>query len=942
MLAGAAASASVPIVAMGLLERDGVLASIEGVAARALCARGGAVLVEAPAGMGKTALLKEVRSRAEVIVLAARGVDLEQEFPLGVVRQLLEPVLHRATQEQRDRWLSGSAAITEALLRGNAARAVEEGAAFNALYWALAAMTADSPLLVVVDDVHWCDVPSLRWIGFVLRRLESLRLGMVLAARPPDLAAPQRAYAVLHEDPHVETIALAPLAIPAITAIVRAELGPPDDTFVAACEEAGGGNPFLLGELLSAARERAVAPTTSNVDWVGSVASAGLQSAVLARLTALGGDAVAVARAMVVLGTGSAVSLVAAIAEIALDDAVAAAQTLQRADLLAAGGGLSFRHPLLRAAVRAGLSDVALSAGHLRAARVLQQRAAPAEQVAAHLMACERVGEVWACEVLEQAAARALARASPALAARLFERALQEPVGADRKALLQAEMGGALATAGDMRGIDALLCAARTAEDPAQAAALAVRLGIPMWTSGRSRELAAVLEDARTGLRSGHPELAFQIAAVRAQAAASGSGEDVRGAVESALGLVSNPGSDGMGSRLALALLAAAALYANRPRGDIAALARRALGDDAAHSRAVAAGFPLMPAVVSLHLAEDANASFEALARVEEGQRARGALAIGLSMTLAWRAVCHLRRGALLEAEADAQVALKTSPPEAFKRLRVIPTVVLASVQLECGFPARSLTMIDAQLQGNATGGGDVALLALARARALRALRRPREAADAALAVGAQAQACGLESAMLLWPADAAEALLDLGDAEHATRLAVRAVQLAERFGAPGPVGCAMRVLGLVEHDLEHLTTAERTLEMSTMRLEHARSMVELGAALRRDGRRAAAREQLARGMELAHLCAAHALAARAHEELRAAGARPRSVVRSGLEALTASELRAARLAAEGLTNREIAQHLFVTQKTIETQLRAAYRKLDVEGRRALGAALAS
>jgi DNA-binding CsgD family transcriptional regulator len=94
--------------------------------------------------------------------------------------------------------------------------------------------------------------------------------------------------------------------------------------------------------------------------------------------------------------------------------------------------------------------------------------------------------------------------------------------------------------------------------------------------------------------------------------------------------------------------------------------------------------------------------------------------------------------------------------------------------------------------------------------------------------------------------------------------------------------------------------------------------------------------------MELAHRCAANALVARAHEELLAAGARPRSVVRSGVEALTASELRAARLAAEGLTNREIAQHLFVTQKTIETQLRAVYRKLDVAGRRDLPAALGS
>ena len=192
--------------------------------------------------------------------------------------------------------------------------------------------------------------------------------------------------------------------------------------------------------------------------------------------------------------------LVADLANLAPEDVAAAAQTLQRIELFASGRLLSFRHPLLQAAVLSGLGDVAVTAGHLRAARVLRERGASAEQIAAHLTACDVVGEVWAVDVLEQAARGALARASPRLAARLLERALEEPCDAGRRLSLGVEMGGALATAGDTRGIDVLLLAAHGVDDPLRRAELAVRLAIPMWSGGRVRELPAVLQDASSRL----------------------------------------------------------------------------------------------------------------------------------------------------------------------------------------------------------------------------------------------------------------------------------------------------------------------------------------------------------------------------------------------------------------------------------------------------------
>ena len=124
-------------------------------------------------------------------------------------------------------------------------------------------------------------------------------------------------------------------------------------------------------------------------------------------------------------------------------------------------------------------------------------------------------------------------------------------------------------------------------------------------------------------------------------------------------------------------------------------------------------------------------------------------------------------------------------------------------------------------------------------------------------------------------------------------------------------------------------------------RLDHARSVVELGAALRRAGRRREARERLRAGLELAHRCGSAALTAQAREELAAAGARPRRIPLTGIDALTPSERRVAQLAAAGMANREIAQTLFITRKTVEMHLGRTYRKLDVAGRDALGEALA-
>ncbi len=138
-----------------------------------------------------------------------------------------------------------------------------------------------------------------------------------------------------------------------------------------------------------------------------------------------------------------------------------------------------------------------------------------------------------------------------------------------------------------------------------------------------------------------------------------------------------------------------------------------------------------------------------------------------------------------------------------------------------------------------------------------------------------------------------------------------------------------------------HLRQAVEVLAGSSARLEHAKALVDLGAMLRRTNRRKEARDPLQQGLELARKCGAKPLAERAHTELVATGARPRRLVFSGLEALTPSERRVADMAAAGMTNREIAQALFVTPGTVEVHLSSSYRKLEISSRSQLPQALA-
>jgi DNA-binding CsgD family transcriptional regulator len=233
-----------------------------------------------------------------------------------------------------------------------------------------------------------------------------------------------------------------------------------------------------------------------------------------------------------------------------------------------------------------------------------------------------------------------------------------------------------------------------------------------------------------------------------------------------------------------------------------------------------------------------------------------------------------------------------------------------------------------------------------ARGSLLFAQHRFGEALAAFQAAGEIAtQTRALSPCFLSWRSDAALAALALGEGDSARQLSDEEVKLSRAFAAPRTLGVALRAAGLVaggQRGEALLRESIEVLEGPDTRLEQARAQADLGASLRRGNHRVEARYPLRQAIDTAHHLGATALAERAETELRATGAKPRRVLLTGLEALTACERRIAELAADGLTNREIAQTLFITDRTVEGHLTHVFYKLDVKSRTALPAALSA
>jgi DNA-binding CsgD family transcriptional regulator len=930
-----------------LLERDVELDAVEALIGGG-SGWGGLLVIEGPPGIGKTSLIVETQVRAQdagMRVFGARCSELETTFSFGVVRQLFEPFLAELADTERARLLAGAAASATPVFEPShlAAEAATDVslAMLHGLYWLTANVATGQPLLFTIDDLHWCDPPSLRWLAYLLLRMEGLEVSIVVGLRPTEQGEAPALLAQIASDPQATVIRPAPLSPAATTQFVREALLPgADDAFCAACHELTGGNPLLLRELRNAVIAENVGPSMIDVSRLRELAARAGSRALSVRLSRLPLDATRLAQAVAILGEDAEPRHAAALVDLDEQEASRAIADLVRVDVLRSQRLLGFVHPLVRAAVYQTLTALERDAGHRRAADLLSASQAEPERVAAHLLRASPAASLEAVAVLREAARRATARGASETAVAYLRRALAEPPATAARGGILLELGSAEALVSGEEAVEHLRAAYELIDDPTRRAKVALALGEQLsWLTpaDSARVLARALED----VAGADPELERII-----EARLIDSFSDpvlYQAAVRRLERFRDAPPRGGtLGEKMLLAELAYHDAWVGTPASAVVPFARRALAGGTLLAGEISPGPAVHACVVLIHADVDDPITIYEAAVTEAHQRG-SILALALAKMLSAEAL--FCRGDLGEAEEDGREARDAY--EAWGATARFPLLVASfrsDALMEQGKLEEAAMALARAEVGEAPAETARALLLLSRAR-LRMLRGDlRGGLEDALDAGRHYEAVGGRNpAFVSWRSQAALALLELGDRDEARRLACEELELARAWGAPRALGAALRAAGLVSTGNEGIALLTESIEVladSPAKLEHAKSRTELGAALRRANRRSEAREQLRRGVELATICGATPLAARAEAELLATGARPRRIALSGVEALTPSERRVAEMAAEGPTNREIAQALFVTPKTVEVHLSRAYRKLGINSRSQLAAAL--
>lgn len=951
-----------------------MLEQIRGTLEQAGEGRGQALLIEGHAGIGKTRLYEAALDRARqngFRILRAAGAELERHVAFGIAAQLLAAQLDALPPKRRNAMLAGLPDRVRALISPDAEGTGDgEGSDLGLVHGVFTVVaTADEsrPALLAIDDLDWCDSASLDFVLYLLHRLDELPLAMVMTGRigMGDEIADVLDRIASHPRVHVE--ALSPLGRDAVAKLAWRELGErADENVVASCIQATGGNPFFLRELLRALRNEGQLSSGQLAPRAATLVPEAVIRTLRVRVGRLGQPARALARAVVVLGDDVPLRHAAALAELDVDAGAAAADSLAQVEILLARDPLRFVHPLVRQALQQDIPAAELATRHFQAAQLLHAEGVSPERVAAHLLLSHRRGDPWLVEQLRAAAREARGRAVPRSAVQYLRRALEEPPSDSVRVDLLAELGVAEAAAGLSEAGEHFAQAIAAATEPLRRARLALERGRCLDSQG-DHEGAADAYDAglaelptapddyetlelRDQLEADFVATATVVPSLQAQALERSADLLDRAAA----------GPQTQGQRLRLAQTALYDAFRGEPSGRLLELAERAWdgGKLLEHGTPQGIGWRLVSSVLLLAGSLE-RAAEVADAALEEARR-RG-WPFSLATAAYTRALPLLWQARVDDALSELEVA-REARRLGWRQFARASAAHHALALLEKGEVDRAEeVLLEDVPAGSAQNAGEVAaggwgdlseaspavsnnledamrLYSLARVRL--AQGKPKDALDAALASGKVVEATVEFFGYCPWRATAAEAALALGDKDLARELAHTAAARAEQSDVLTERIRAQRVVGLCQSPREGLATLKTAVELAEgapPRLETIRAFIDLGGALRRANQRVAARDPLQRAADMAWAGGATALHERARTELAATGARPRRVMLlSGPDSLTPSERRIAELAAVGHSNREIAQALFVTPKTVEYHLRNTYRKLDIDGRESL------
>ncbi|HEU4657702.1 MAG TPA: AAA family ATPase [Capillimicrobium sp.] len=912
-----------------------------------------------PAGIGKSRLLAELGARADArghVVLSGAGAELEQDLPFWVFVDALDPYVAAIEPRRLERLdpivrAELGDVLPSLAQAGDAARGAlhERHRVHRAMRELLEQLAATKPLVVVLDDFHWADPASTDLLVALLHRPPAAGVLLAVAARPRQL--PARLASALdraHRAGTLERFELAPLTAEEARELVGAGA---DALYAEA-----GGNPFYL-EQLARVGGRGADRSPANAVEVGGVDVPPMVAAALAEdLRLLPAAARRVLDGASVAGDPFDVDLAAAAADLPEPDVLDAVDELGAADFVRPTDvprRFRFRHPIVRRAVYEATPGGWRIAAHARLARALAERGATATARAHHVERSARPGDLDAVTILRQAGDESRARA-PATAARWYEAALRLlPASAgsgERVALLLPAAQALTATGRFARAHELLLEALEIAppdaigtrtelaascarvehllgrhEDahdrlvaaleqlPDEVSVEGVSLMVELTIDGthrmnypamhawgrRAAEAARRLDD--DGVR------AVALAAATRGAAVPGATAEAEALHAEAAALVDGLSDAELARRLdAAAYLSGAELYLHR-----FAEARRHAERVLRVSRATGQGQQLPHVFATFgtcwHLAGRFAEAVEPLDGAVEAARLTGnAQALGWSLYA--RSRIALALGDLDVALSTAQEAFDVTDDGAPSHHHSHAAFALAEAWLELGKPQRAAELLEA-----CAGGPEMPMAAAAfRSLFLEPLVRARlELGDvagaqrAARAAGESADAVGMPLAGAWADRARAELALATGDAAEAATVGLRAGDVFA--GADAPV-------------------------------EAARAWTIAGRALAEAGERERARELLQRAADVFQERGAVRHRDRAERELRRLGHRVhrRSAPASagtGVAALTKRELEIARLIVDRRTNRQIAEALFLSPKTVETHIRNIFAKLGADSR---------
>ncbi|RAJ56471.1 putative ATPase [Streptomyces sp. Amel2xB2] len=909
----------------------------------------GLVTLQGPPGIGKTSLLHSfIASDAcrEMTVLHGACSEIDAGAGYGGVRALFRSLGLSAEDAASSPLLSGGARrALPALATDSGSGAYESSAAYSVmhgLYWLTANLMAERPLLLALDDVHWCDERSLAWIDFLLRRSEEMPLLVVLAQR--DEAVPlASALADVAARPSSAFLELSPLSRQDVVELVGyAYQGAAESTFVRDVAALPGGNPMLLKRLLLELKSAGVRPDEHGVSRAREIAGQVVSDSVRGMLRALPEWIRTLARAAAVLGDAPAERLgaLAGLPPTLVDEGV---KVLRKAEILAPDG-LGLAHDLVRSAVLEDMDGDALAELRTSAALLLSDESLPPEQVANQLLLLPRLTAPWMTAVLCDAAGQAESRAAPEAAVRYLTRARE----ADPDSLaLRLQLARCVSQTEPAEAVRQLQAVLESPLDVRTRAGVAVQFGGVCLLAQQSPAAVRVLEevlqqlDCELGRDPGPADVELRTEVQAALLRAGADEKSTIGQVRERASSMPAPPGDTAAQRQLLAMQALlGALGSDDVEGciDKARRAIRATGSPTEES--------LFASSFTLSLADEAEEALEALDRLLQASQ-RSAAAWSYVLALAIRAFVLHGIGALPEALADAQTSVGIIADERWGHTSAMPQIALAMVLTDLGEAQRAASVLDAIERPNLDRlVTEYPWYAQVAARTRWSLGDVEGGLELLYACGRSLDESGVANPVYLpWWLDAAGMLMDLGRTGQARGLAEHGSELAERWGTPRAKALAGLGGGLTtpgRKGIELLVASAEMFAGSPARGEHARAEFLVGRALLTEGDRRSARDHLRTAADLAQRCGTFKLGEMARTLLIEAGGRMRKMSGSPLGMLTGMERKVADLAAAGTSNRGIAEALFVTVRTVETHLTSAYRKLGVTSRADLAPVLSA